>query len=259
MMLGTILACHTVDTKIVAHRGASYDAPENTLSAFKLAWQQQADAIEGDFFLTKDSAIVCIHDKTTGRLAGQDLIVAESTLDELKQLDVGSWKGSVWAGEKIPTIGQVLETVPEDKKIFIEIKSGPEIVPILKKSLSNSSLLPEQMVIISFNSKVIALVKEKIPAVKAYWLTGFRKNKSSDTWEPALPDILTILKEIRADGLDCLAHEVVNESFAKALGSEGMELHVWTVDDPDEAQRLKKIGVESITTNRPGWLRNQLQ
>jgi len=72
---------------IVAHRGASHDAPENTIPAFQLAWQQKADAIEGDFYLTRDNEIVCIHDRTTKRYSDRDLVVAESTLEELRQLD----------------------------------------------------------------------------------------------------------------------------------------------------------------------------
>lgn len=84
---------------IVAHRGASYDAPENTLAAFRLAFEKDADGIEGDFYLTSDNRIVCIHDSDTERVAGKKLIVAKSTLAELKQLDVGSWKDKKWHAE----------------------------------------------------------------------------------------------------------------------------------------------------------------
>ena len=83
---------------MVAHRGESYDAPENTLPAFKLAWEQGADAIEGDFILTKDGHIVCIHERTTKRFCDQDLVVAKSTLKQLKALDVGSWKNEKYEG-----------------------------------------------------------------------------------------------------------------------------------------------------------------
>ncbi|MFV2065815.1 MAG: glycerophosphodiester phosphodiesterase family protein, partial [Pirellulales bacterium] len=97
---------------IVGHRGASHDAPENTLAAFQLAWQRGADGVEGDFYLTSDGHIVCIHDADTERVAGEKLIVAESTLADLRQLDVGAWKGERWRGEKIPTLEEVLATVP---------------------------------------------------------------------------------------------------------------------------------------------------
>ena len=96
-------AAEEIRPQVVAHRGASHDAPENTLAAFELAWQQGADAIEGDFFLTKDGKIVCTHDKVTGRLNAEKrkLHVAKSTLAELQALDVGSWKGKTWKGERL--------------------------------------------------------------------------------------------------------------------------------------------------------------
>jgi len=252
-------ACANKPAEIVAHRGASFDAPENTIASFKLAWEQKADAIEGDFYLTKDSAVVCIHDKTTGRLAGTDLSVANSTLAELKALDVGAWKGAAWAGERIPTLDEVLKTVPDGKKIYIEIKCGIEILPQLRRSLAESPLRPDQIVVISFGKDVIAAVKKQFPALKAYWLTGFRKNDQTGSWQPEMDEILTTLKTIGADGLDCRADDVIDRSFEQALKAAGMELHVWTVDDADKALFLQNIGVYSITTNKPGWLRGQLR
>ena len=84
---------------IVAHRGASKRAPGNTLPAFELAWKQGADAIEGDFRLTKDGHVVCIHDETIKRTAGADLNVAQSTLSELRKLDVGAWFDPAFKGD----------------------------------------------------------------------------------------------------------------------------------------------------------------
>ena len=78
---------------VVAHRGASGEAPENTIPAFKLAWRQGADAIEGDFHLTKDGQVVCIHDANTKKVAEKNLVVKNTTLAELKKLDVGIKKG----------------------------------------------------------------------------------------------------------------------------------------------------------------------
>src|SRR3954447_2364486 len=85
---------------IIGHRGASFDAPENTAAAFGLAFLQGADGIEADFHLSSDGEIVCIHDATTGRTAGVDLVVAETSLKELKRLDVGLWKGREFPGER---------------------------------------------------------------------------------------------------------------------------------------------------------------
>src|ERR1700686_17426 len=101
--------------ELIAHRGASHDAPENTLAAFRLAWEAGADGIEGDFRLTRDGEIVCIHDPTTGRPAGVGLSVADTTLACLRELDVGALHGARWIGERIPPIQEVIATVPPGK------------------------------------------------------------------------------------------------------------------------------------------------
>src|SRR5262245_58707114 len=102
--------------EIIAHRGSSFSAPENTLAAVRLGWRQGADAAEGDFRLTADGQIVCVHDKTFKRTAGIDHPVAEMTLAEIERLDAGSWKSPEFAGERVPTLDQLLATVPERKR-----------------------------------------------------------------------------------------------------------------------------------------------
>ena len=247
--------------KIVAHRGASHDAPENTLAAFRLAWEQNADAIEGDFFLTKDQQIVCIHDDKTKRTSGEEHDVAKTTLEDLRKLDVGRWKGEQFRGEKIPTIQEVLAIVPAGKQIYIEIKCGPEIVPYLKPVLEQSKLLPEQTIVISFNDRVIAEVRKTIPKLKAYWLTGFRREKKdSGPFQPDIDAVLAKMHEIKSQGLDCNANrDVVNEQFVQRLRSEKLGFHVWTVNDPIDARHFQKQGHESITPQRPGCLKNELK
>ncbi len=98
--------------QVIAHRGASYDAPENTLAAFRLAWQQGADGIEGDFWLTADGEIVCLHDGDTVRTGDRKLSVGQSTLEQLRTVDVGISKGEKFRGERIPTLAEVLAIVP---------------------------------------------------------------------------------------------------------------------------------------------------
>jgi glycerophosphoryl diester phosphodiesterase len=242
---------------IVAHRGASHDAPENTLAAFKLAWEKGADAIEGDFYLTKDGQIVCIHDETTRRTGSANLRVAHSTLNELRALEVGSWKDSRWKDERIPTLREVLATVPRGKRLLIEIKCGVEIVLPLKKVLMKSRLRRGQVAIIAFSADVIAACKRALPKIPAFWLTSFKKD-SSGAWQPSLASVLQTLGRIRADGLDCKAHEVVDAAFVRQLRKRKLEFHVWTVDDPEVARRFKALGVDSITTNRPAFLREAL-
>jgi glycerophosphoryl diester phosphodiesterase len=244
---------------LVAHRGASFDAPENTLAAFRLAWEQNADAIEGDFFLTKDQQIACIHDAKTKRTSGEEHLVSETTLEELRRLDVGSWKNSRFKGERIPTLAEVLLTVPAGKQIYIEIKSGAEIVPHLIPVLNESGLRPEQTIVISFDMHVIAATREQIPHIKAYWLSGFRQNSATKAYEPTKEAILKTVRETRAHGLDVQANrEIVTAEFVQQLRDEKLEFHIWTVNDPADARHFQQMGVDSITTDRPAWLRAEL-
>jgi len=259
MMVGMALTGSALaGPDIVAHRGASHDAPENTLAAFQLAWQEGADAIEGDFYLSKDGRVVCIHDSTTKRTAGKNLKVAAATLAELQALDVGSWKHAKYAGERIPTLADVLATVPPGKRIFIEIKCGPEVLPAVKKALLASKLKPEQTVIICFKAEVIAAAKKLLPDRKAMWLTSFRKSKATGTWSPDAKSVLATLAKTGADGVDCNAHKCVGNEFVQSLRKAGKEFHVWTVDDPAVARRFVNLGVDTITTNRPAFLRKEL-
>ncbi|MFW6106638.1 MAG: glycerophosphodiester phosphodiesterase [bacterium] len=245
---------------IVAHRGASHLAPENTLAAFNLAWEQGADAIEGDFYLTADEHIVAIHDDNTKRTADAELQVADSTLAQLRGLDVGRWKSRRYSGQRIPTLQEVLSTVPDNKKLFIEIKCGPEIVPHLKRVLSNTTLKPSQTIVISFEESVISAVKRKIPHVKAFWLTGYKKDNSTGNSSPRLDEILAILRRTGADGLDTQANRsVVDADFIQAIRKHGYELHTWTINDPQVARYYQRLGVDSITTDRPLYIRRRLE
>tara|TARA_E500000331_G_C17217896_1_gene696675 strand:+ start:489 stop:1286 length:798 start_codon:yes stop_codon:yes gene_type:complete len=245
----SLFAGHMVVGKplIVAHRGASFDAPENTLPAFELAWEKGADAIEGDFLLTKDHQIVCIHDKTTQRLSEQNLVVAESTLEQLKTLDVGSWKNEKYAGTPMPTLSEVFATVPDGKKIFIEVKCGPEIIPCLVKEIQKSDLKTDQVQMICFNEEVIKAFKETMPDYKAYWLSGFKKKNGS--WKPSLEEVLFTLQDCKADGLD--SQHTIPPEFSKAVLSAGFEWHAWTVNDVVTAKRLANRDIYSVTTDRP--------
>jgi glycerophosphoryl diester phosphodiesterase len=168
---------HAAEPLIVAHRGASFDAPENTLPAFELAWEMGADAVEGDFLLSKDGHIVCVHDKKTKKVADQNLEVVQSTLAELQALDVGSRKDEKFRGTRIPTLPEVFATVPKGKKIFVEVKCGPEIIPALTKEIDRSGLTHDQVVLICFNAEVIRKFKKVKPKHKAYWLCLFVRKK----------------------------------------------------------------------------------
>jgi glycerophosphoryl diester phosphodiesterase len=245
---------------IVAHRGASHDAPENTLAAFKLAIEQGADAFEADFYLTTDQHVICFHDKDTERITGRKLSITATPFDELRKMDVGNWKGPHWQGEQMPTLEEVLAAVPDGKGIFVELKSAAEVVPLVAKAVAASSLLPEQVVVISFHEDAVAESKRLMPQIKAYWLTDFKK-QDNGTIKPTVDEVIATLQRSGADALDGRAMpEHFDAAFVQKLRESGFaEFHVWTVDEPDVARFYRDLGAASITTNRPGWLREQLE
>ncbi len=246
---------------IVAHRGASYDAPENTLAAFNLAWTQGADGIEGDFYITKDQQIVCIHDADTERTGGKKLSVANSTFEQLRKLEYGRWKGDEFAGEPLPTFAEVLKCVPVDKKFIIELKTGPEIVPLLRSELARGGKNEAQLLIIAFNAETVAECKKMLPKTKVHWLTGYKQDKQTGNWTPTIDTVLSTLKSSGADGLGTQGNRtIVTPEYIAKLKANGLkEFHVWTVDDPNDAAYFQQLGAMGITTNRPNLIRQALK
>ena len=244
--------------ELIAHRGASHDAPENTLAAFRLAWETGADGIEGDFRLSRDGQIVCLHDTTTGRTAGISLTVADTTLARLRELDVGALYGPLWRDERIPTLQEVIATVPPGKKLFIELKSGPEILLPLAAILAGADLDPRQVVILAFSEEVITAARRQLPRVKALWLTNSLRERDGDSRTSVIETVLSTLERTGASGLSCRARHAIDAPFVQALHAAGREFHVWTVDAPRTAARFAALGADSVTTNRPGWLRARL-
>ena len=242
--------------EIVAHRGASFDAPENTLAAFKLAWEQGSDGVEGDFYLTRDHQIVCIHDRGTSRTTGVGKTVEDSTLAELRELEYGSWKDRKWDGEKIPTFQEVFSSVPEGGLFVIELKSKVKIVPFLASQLKALDAGKIRLLIISFDPATVAACRQQIPDVRAHWLTSFSKPGKAQHFQPSAADIARIVKESGAAGVGMKGNrDVIDEQFIKELKDKGCkEFHVWTIDKPEDAAYFKKLGAYGITTNKPALI-----
>lgn len=241
---------------IIGHRGASYDAPENTLAAICLGFDQGADFVEVDLRLTADKQIVLLHDGDTKRTAGLDKKVSDQTLIELRTLDAGSYKGAKWKDERIPTLAEALVAVPAGKGIFLELKAGPEIVPPLADALKNTRLTPEQSVIIAFDYAAITEAKRILPQYKAYWLVAF-KLADDGSWTPA-PEKVIDQARGKVDGLNLKAGPAINANLVKQANSAGLSVYTWTVNDPNLAQQMTAAGVLGITTDRPRWLRDSL-
>src|ERR1041384_629485 len=194
--------CSSQAVEIIGHRGASYDAPENTLASFKLGWEQHADAVELDIWLTKDGKIAVMHDGNTKRTAGVDKDLGEQTLAELRTPDAGSWKDPRWKGEKIPTLDEVLAAIPQGRKLVIEIKCGPEILPELERVVTASKRKPSELVIISFKYDSVAEAKKRFPEIPAFLLVSFKQNKITRAWSPTIEELIGKAKAAKIEGIN---------------------------------------------------------
>jgi glycerophosphoryl diester phosphodiesterase len=245
----------TIGTEIIAHRGASHDAPENTLASIRLGWQQDADAVEIDVQFSKDGHIVVIHDDNTRKTAGVRKKVSAQTLAQLKALDVGGWKHARWAGERIPTLAEAFATIPNGRRLFVEIKCGSECIPKFVEDFKASGKQPAQVVPIGFSLETMRQLKEALPKLEVCWVAAFRRTLRG--WSPKAETLIARAREADLDGLDVGGRGPVNAEFARKVHQAGLKLYIWTVDSPPQAKRLIAAGVDGITTNKPGWLRAQ--
>jgi glycerophosphoryl diester phosphodiesterase len=237
--------------EIIAHRGASYDAPENTLAAVRLAWEQGADAVEVDVHLSRDNRVIVIHDADTKRIAGVKRLVRNLTLAELQKLDCGRWKSSKYAGERLAPLEDVIATIPPGKRMLVEIKAGPEIVPHFPR-------VPTNVAPISFDLETIAMIKKMRPDLDCYWVVGWRRDWKRGGWLPKPARMIEQALANNLDGLDVGANGPVTATFVKKAKAAGLGVYVWTVDSLAKARQLRAAGVDGIATNRPGWLKGQL-
>lgn len=261
VMSGVTIPLSAVD--IVAHRGASYDAPENTMAATRLAWEQKADAVETDIYLGKDGKIIVFHDKTAKRTGGgRDAAISELTRAEVRTLDAGSWKAPQFKGEKVPLLEEQIRSIPVGKRLLVEIKVGPEIVPELKRVLTATAANERNITVISFNYDSLVEVRRQLPALKTLWLVGHpapnAKKSPTAKAPPTVAEMIRAAKTANLTGLDLQHTWPLTAAEVKAIRNAGLELHVWTVNDVAVAKHWRDLGVVSITTDRPGWLRDQL-
>ena len=248
--------------RLPAHRGESHDAPENTMAAYALAWANGEQIIETDIHLTRDGRVVICHDFDTGRTSGgkAKLVIKDSTLAEIQKVDVGSWKGSKWAGEVCPTLEQLYAAMPPGTVCLTEIKSGIDVVPAFVKLVKESGKGPDQIIVISFKADALEASKRALPDYKHYFLANHKKDKQTGRFLPSpnVDEWIATAKRIGADGLDLRAEEPLDQAACAKVRAAGLELHVWTVDDPAVVKRYLDWGAQSVTTNRPSWMRREL-
>lgn len=236
------------DPYIIAHRGASAQAPENTLAAYRLAWEMGSHAAETDVWVTADGKVVCLHDRSLERTTGLDRLIDETTWEEVSQLDAGSWKGAKWAGEPIPLLANVLRSVPPGRQFFVEVKSTPDTVPAILDVIVESGKL-DQIVLIAFNKRVLEVAEEILPDLPKYWLRGTERDEDGNHL-PIPVDIVREALDAGFDGINVSFYGISDELVAECAAN-GTRLYIWTVNPLEDAIRFVEQGAFGITTDYP--------
>jgi glycerophosphoryl diester phosphodiesterase len=227
-----------------AHRGASAEAPENTLAAFRRALEVGADGIELDVHLAADGVPVVIHDATVERTTDAVGLVADWRADELATVDAGRWFAPAFAGEGVPTLAEVLKLVAGRLRVNVEIKAAA-VVPALLALLPR---FPETEVILScFDRAVTAQLRRADPHLPLAVLA------EGPSWHRLIPEAVAL----RASALHLHAG-MVTRPLMGAARAAGLPVYVWTVDDAGEARTLIRAGVSGLFSNDPGRLRGQV-
>jgi glycerophosphoryl diester phosphodiesterase len=240
--------------QVVGHRGASGHAPETTIASYRMALQMGADFVETDVHRSRDGVLVAIHDADVNRTTDGKGFVADLTLAELKAMDAGSWFNGIfpekarpeYAELRIPTLQEVLDVVGESSAgLYIEIKDPERYQPDLESSLLSlihSSQMENRARILSFNARSLRKIKELDNSMPTVFLVA----------KPDRNPIRAAL-EIRAGELGILYSQATAALVEEAHG-HGLLLSVWTVDQPEDMERMIALGVDNITTNYPDRL-----
>ena len=232
--------------EIFAHRGFSSEYPENTLLAFKKAYEVGAHGIELDVRLTKDQEVVVIHDSSVDRTTNGSGAVNELTLAEIQKLDAGSWKGIAFENEPVPTLKTVLDVMGGKLTVNIEMKheNDHERDPLVKRVLEliYMSGYQDNVILSSFDFKCIVVAKEQMPNIAAALIPtpGFRGVLARHLFKHSA----------HVDALHPSLHEV-NENLVKNEHLSHRKVRVWTVDDSYDMMRMERMGVDAIMTNDP--------
>ena len=229
-------------TPLIGHRGASGECPENTILSFDRALEQGADALEFDIRVTADGVPVVLHDSTVDRTTNGSGTVRSHALGQLQELDAGS-------GERVPTLDEILERYP-DLPSIMEIKEPEAAEPALQTVIRHGAM--DRMLVGSF---VHAALR---PFAAAGTYRSASRRETAASWVASrlgrsVPgfrfDAFTVPERHRS-------LTVVDRTFVRVAHRAGQAVHVWTVDDPDEAERLRTIGVNGIITNYPMRMRS---
>lgn len=229
---------------IIAHRGAAGARPENTLASVRKAIEDKADWIEIDVQETADGKVVVIHDSDFMKLSGRGLKIWDATLSELAQIDIGSWFDPAYAGERTPTLAQVLDMARNRAKVLVELKYYGHDVDLEARTVRviERAGMAAQVSIMSLKYPAIQKVRE----IRPDWRTGVLA-------------ATTIGDVTRLEG-DFIAVNAaqVGPRLVSAAKAAGKDLYVWTVNDPLRMSAMMSMGVDEIITDEPALARQVL-
>jgi glycerophosphoryl diester phosphodiesterase len=197
--------------EIIAHRGASHDAPENTLASIRLGWEQQADGMEVDVHLSRDHQIIVMHDANCLRTTSFDGAISDLTSEQLRQLDAGAWMSAEFIGEPVPTLEEALTILPPEKYFVVEIKSHDHaLIPVLEEILVRRAIQPEQLVLIGFDYELMKALKAALPHYRSLLLSGYDGTKSID-------ELIALCQAANLDGLDLSWNWPIDRPFVQTV------------------------------------------
>lgn len=230
-------------TKIFGHRGASAEAPENTLEAFALAIEQGADGIELDVQMTKDGQLVVAHDETIDRVSNGTGAIRNYTLQQLKQFSFHRTHPE-YKEAKIPTLEEVLQLIkPSNLLVNIELKTGIYWYDGIEKAvveLVQKMGLEDRVIYSSFNHYSVQKVKQLCPKAETAYL-----------YSDVILDIEKYAKDTDVDGLHPALYHVKMADFLKRYQNSGLCVRVWTVNEEEDIRFLIEQRVDAIITNEP--------
>ena len=233
---------------VIAHRGASGAAPENTIAAFELALSEGADAIELDVHLSRDDQPVVIHDFTLERTTSGAGVVGARTVRELKRLDAGGWHGVAFRGQRIQTLQEVLERFRDRTRFWIDLRGGADLYPAIAERVVSALEIYdvlERALVQSFDYRTLAQIRQLNPEVR---IAASLAGSSAD-------QALGVAGAVHAV---CVDARDFTSALAGRIREAGLGCYVWLVNDPSDTDRLVAAGVDGIITESPGLLRARL-
>ena len=237
---------------VLGHRGASAEAPENTMAAFRLALDQGADGFELDVRRCGSGELVVAHDEDALRIAGSPLRVAHDSLARLRGLDVGVWRGERFRGERIPRLEEVLEAFPS-AVVNVEMKSEGRPDLALAREVARvvrAARAGPRVVVSSFACALLAAFRRLAPEIPSGFLVA-----PGRAWRLRAALCTRLLRTPAIHP----ARALVTADRARAWQASGLRFLVWTVDDPAEVERLARLGAAAVISNRPGLAREAVR